>query len=416
MITRVQAINFRCLRYVDQCVHSFHALIGPNASGKTTFLDVFSFIRDLVVPRSELSVAIQNRTRNFRDLLWNHQGDSFELALEAAIPDEVIKKINFADGVSYEHVRYELIIKETEIAFEALSFIHKERKNIGQQRLFPQQNIFPPATLVERKRGSKLILKKENKRNDNYYPEAGRGYKPSMTNRRTYSALANIPDERNFPVALWFRGLLQSGVKNLMLNSVSMRQPSRPGQTSRFDPNGSNLPWVVENLKNENPRLFKHWIEHIQTNLPDVKGINVIEREEDRHKYLKIKYDTGVSVPSWFLSDGTLRMLALTLLAYLKEDRNLYLIEEPENGMHPMAIESVLHSLMSVYTSQVLIATHSLVALNILEPGHILCFARNKDGATDVVSGEEHPALAKYKAGSSDALGVIFASGILGGY
>lgn len=417
MITRIQALNFRCLRHIDQRVGSFHALIGPNASGKTTFLDIFSFIRDLVTPRNNLEVAIQNRTRNFRDILWNHQGDSFELALEADIPDEIIKKTTFANGNSHKHIRYELIIKETEISFEALSFIERvneEDKFGGPLSFFPQEDIHPPATLVVKRR--KLILKKEGGKNDNYYPETGKGYKPSLINRQTNSALANIPNEEYFPVALWFRDLLQNGVKNLMLDSVGMRQPSRPGQTSRFNPDGSNLPWVVENLKKEDPNMFNRWIEHIQVNLPDIKCIDVIEREEDRHKYLKIEYDTGVKVPSWFLSDGTLRMLALTLLAYLREGRNLYLIEEPENGMHPLAVEGVLDSLRSIYDSQVFIATHSLVALNTLEPKDILCFAKNKNGAVDVVSGDKHPALRDYKTGYSDSLGMIFASGILGHY
>lgn len=417
MITRIQALNFRCLQYIDQRVANFHALIGPNASGKTTFLDILAFVRDLVLPRNDLEIAIQNRTRNFRDLLWKHQGDCFELALEAEVPDEIIRNAGFVNGGGHKHIRYELIIRETEIFFEALSFIGGDsgEKNSVQQLIFPQENIFPPQTLLIRK-GRKLILKKQKGRNNNYYPETEKGYKPSLINRPIDSALANIPNEQYFPVAIWFRNLIQNGVKNLMLDSVRMRQPSRPGQTLQFDSGGANLPWVVEKLTKEKRDLFNRWIEHIRVSLPDIKNMDVMEREEDRHKYLKIEYDTGVKVPSWFLSDGTLRMLALTLLAYLREGHNMYLIEEPENGMHPLAVESVLDSLKSIYDSQVLIATHSLVALNTLEPKDILCFAKNENGAADVVSGDKHPALRDYKAGYSDSLGMIFASGILGRY
>jgi len=418
MITRIQALNFRCLQYVDQPVGAFHVLTGANASGKTTFLDILSFIRDLVPPRNDLEMAIQERTRNFRELLWNHQGESFELALEAAIPDKVIEELHRTDkrGNGLRHIRYELVIQETEICFEALSFIDEGRADLVQLSIFPQEDIRCPSTLVSSQRGKKLILKKERGRNDNYYPETGKSYKPSLIGKPTYSALASIPDEKHFPVALWFRSLLQNGIQNLMLDSVRMRQPSRPGQTTRFKSDGSNLPWVVETLKCEHQAQFGRWLKHVRLNLPDITDICVIEREEDRHKYLRIKYATGVEIPSWMVSDGTLRLLALTLLAYLGENQraSFYLIEEPENGMHPLAIHNVFDSLQSVYGAQVLIATHSLVALNLLEPASLLCFARNASGATDVVSGDRHPALIDYRKGHSDALGVIFASGILG--
>jgi len=61
------------LQYVDQPVGAFHVLTGANASGKTTFLVILSFMQGLVTPRSDLETAIQKRTMNCRDLLWNQQ-------------------------------------------------------------------------------------------------------------------------------------------------------------------------------------------------------------------------------------------------------------------------------------------------------------------------------------------------------
>ena len=49
MITLVDgALNYRCLRYVSRPLQPFHVLVGPNASGKTTFLDVVGFLQDLL--------------------------------------------------------------------------------------------------------------------------------------------------------------------------------------------------------------------------------------------------------------------------------------------------------------------------------------------------------------------------------
>ena len=105
-------------------------------------------------------------------------------------------------------------------------------------------------------------------------------------------------------------------------------------------------------------------------------------------------------------------MLALTLPAYLPELRGIYLIEEPENGIHPKAVETVFQSLSSVYDAQILMATHSPVILGISKVSDVLCFAKTREGATDIVAGNLHPALAKWQGETN--LGVLFAAGVLG--
>ena len=157
---------------------------------------------------------------------------------------------------------------------------------------------------------------------------------------------------------------------------------------------------------------FKQWIDHVRTALPDVEDITVVERQDDRHRYIVIHYSGGAQVPSWLVSDGTLRLLALTILAYIKNSPGVIMVEEPENGIHPRAIETAMQSLSSIYNGQVLLATHSTVALNMLDPADVLCFAKDASGATDIVSGNVHPALQDWKRGEPE-FGVLFASGIL---
>ena len=102
----------------------------------------------------------------------------------------------------------------------------------------------------------------------------------------------------------------------------------------------------------------------------------------------------------------------MTIPAYLEDFRGVLLIEEPENGIHPRAIETVMQSLSSIYESQVLVATHSPIALSMLDVSQVLCFAKNNDGATDVVAGNMHPMLRDWKKGEPE-FGLLFASGIL---
>jgi predicted ATPase len=125
-----------------------------------------------------------------------------------------------------------------------------------------------------------------------------------------------------------------------------------------------------------------------------------------------VQYRGGLEVPSWMVSDGTLRLLALTLPAYLPEFEGIYLVEEPENGIHPRAVEAVYQSLHSVYGAQMLLATHSPVILSIADASEVLCFGKTESGATDIVRGIDHPELAEWRGETN--LGVLFASGVLG--
>ncbi len=98
-------------------------------------------------------------------------------------------------------------------------------------------------------------------------------------------------------------------------------------------------------------------------------------------------------MPSWVISDGTLRLLAQTIIPYLSEKDKIYMIEEPENGLHPLAIECIYQSLSSVYQSQVFLATHSPAILNLARLKEILCFSKTESGSVDVIRGEDHPKL-----------------------
>jgi predicted ATPase len=158
-----------------------------------------------------------------------------------------------------------------------------------------------------------------------------------------------------------------------------------------------------------------NWIRHLQTALPDLTDIRTSQREDDKHRYLILKYANGLEVPSWLASDGTLRLLALTLPAYLTDFRGTYLIEEPENGIHPKAAEAVFQSLSSVYDAQVLLATHSPVLLSLIKPRDsekVLCFAKATDGSTDIESGDRHPNLQAWQGEPN--FSVLFAGGVLG--
>ncbi|MBA3624103.1 MAG: AAA family ATPase [Methylibium sp.] len=420
MFSRIQTRQFRSLKGVDQALGPMQALVGPNASGKTTFLDVIGLLSDLIRRRGDVRDVVLSRSASFEKLIWQGPGaaNAFQLAVEAPIPPTVRERMA-EDKKQYSIVRYEVEIgmdqgtNELGLNHETL-WLRTPGADQGeiQRALFPAASVDASSVLSQSKKGFRVALKKVPEGNDNYYPEGAASYTPSFKLGRTKSALANIPaDEKSFPVSTWFRTLLESGVQNVVLNSQTIRQPSPPGLGLRFQTDGSNLPWVIAELRRNNER-FSGWLDHVRTALEDVVDIDTIEREEDRHRYLVIRYSNGAEVPSWLASDGTLRLLALTIPAYLNDLDDVFLIEEPENGIHPRAIETVIQSLSSIYGGQVLIATHSPVALNLLDAKQVLCFAKDETGATDIVAGHLHPALQEWRRGQPD-LGVLFAAGIL---
>jgi len=416
MITLVEALNYRCLRYVRQTLEPFQVLVGPNATGKTTFLDVIGFFGDLV--SDGLESAVTRRASTPSDLTWWRKEALFELAVEAAIPDRLRGNLENPD---FDRIRYEVAVgmnvegQGIGLATERVLLKRNGDTEEAQRDLFPQLRPLPSSILsrkgVSRKRQS-VIVSKEQGKNENFYPETAKGYKPSYSSTPRRVALSNVPPDEGYAVTRWLRDLLTSGIQKFVLDSLEIRKASPPGQVTGFKPDGSNIPWVIAGLRDTDPDQLKQWVDHLRTALPDLTGIRLIEREDDRHRYMMLQYAGGLEVPSWLASDGTLRLLALTLPAYLKGFNGCYVIEEPENGIHPRAVETVVQSLSSVYEAQVLMATHSPVILGCVEPRQVLCFAKTDEGASDIVRGDKHPQLSDWQ-GAPD-LSVLFAGGVLG--
>ena len=426
MIRRIEALNYRCLRYVSQPLQNFHVLVGPNASGKSTFLDVLGLIRDLltrgledaILTREDLIESI-GRARRVDELIFNQIADRFELAIELEIPDELRKS---TENNRYQIARYELAIgkgpenDELTIVNEALWLCPKPRsRTTFQASPFPNESAPPVSVFAKRRRrGWHRVIGKTKSGYHSFVSEIGgwRGSSRRIDPHRAVLAYLFLY-ETLFPVTLWVRNLLMEGIHVLALNSAAMRRPSSPSVPRAFRTDGSNLPLVVRDLRNHHEEDFKDWLEHLRTVLPDLQTIDVIERPEDRHLYLVVRYSNlEHPVPSWLLSDGTLRLLALTLLAYLPHHQKVYLIEEVENGIHPRAIEAVFQSLSSVYDGQVLLATHSPLIVGLTKQEQVLCFAKNPSGATSIVRGSEHPKLKDWR-GQVD-LGTLYAAGVLG--
>jgi hypothetical protein len=43
-------------------------------------------------------------------------------------------------------------------------------------------------------------------------------------------------------------------------------------------------------------------VQHVREALPDIRSITTRERPEDRHRYLVLRYGSGLEAPSWLVS------------------------------------------------------------------------------------------------------------------
>jgi hypothetical protein len=228
------------------------------------------------------------------------------------------------------------------------------------------------------------------------------------------------PDEERYPTANAARRFLMQGIRYIQLDSRAMRLPCPATRPAALELDGTNLARVVGRLLGPHSGLGPYWpkpdtpvalwAEHLRYALPDLAAIGWARRQADNAEYLVARLDSSLEVPRWLLSDGTLRMMALTIPAFLPPEPALYMVEEPENGVHPNALEIILRSLSSIPGSQTLIATHSPDVVTQCGRGPLLCFSRDENG-THVVPGPLHPVLDRWDG--TPELGSVFAAGLL---
>ncbi len=406
MIVGLTIKNFKAIReLIDLPLDDFHVLVGPNGSGKSSFLDAVDFVRDCLVdgPR----VAVESRgVADFRDLTWMRQGGVIEVGLwldfsksDAQVLDS---KLNYHLAIRQDD-KLGICIKD-----ESLTRFSK----VGSESVGGLAGTSRTTT--------KKLLGKTSNGTDFYSREKGT-YQDSFNFGLDKLTLAlTPPDEARYPTANAVRHFLTQGVRYIQLDSPAMRFPCPATRGTELDLDGTNLARVVGQLLGANGGVgakwsrpgtaVGNWAEHLRYALPSLTSIGWSRRLADNAEYLLLRYANGLEAPSWVLSDGTLRMLALTIPAFAPAHPAIYMVEEPENGVHPKALEIILRSLSSIPGGQMILATHSPFVVQQCGVKPLLCFSTGDKGV-QVVRGSEHSALKAWD-GSPD-LGIVFAAGLL---
>jgi len=390
VITSLKIRNYKAIkatRSID--LASFHVLVGPNGSGKTSFLDAIEFVKSCLI-HGPLN-AVEERAPEFRDLTFMRRGGPIEFDLTLRNVDRM--------PATFESVHYRLAL----VADEKLGV------RVSEELLQGTRN---SSSEVKTR-----LLGKTAPGKDFYRRESGT-YSDSFQFGLDKLALSMTPpDWERYPTGNALKEFLSSGVRYIQLNSTAMRQPAQATRSTELDLDGTNLARVVGHLlRDKSAKGGKHsidqWTQHLRYALDDLEAITWAARKPDNAEYLTLKFAGGLECPTYLLSDGTLRMLALTLPAFLRGPSRLYMVEEPENGVHPHALEIILKALRAIPGAQVFVATHSPIVVQQVDVAALLCFSRTPQTGVRIVSGKSHPALIDWD-GTPD-LGSIFMSRILG--
>jgi predicted ATPase len=308
--TRVHPENWRNFTDADVTLSQRVFLVGPNASGKSNFLDLFRFLRDIVSVGGGLEEAVRKR-----------HGISKIRALAARkFPDIVIK----ADlgGTNGDTWQYEL----------ALGHDRQQRPQIRRESV---------------RHNAALLFAR---------PDDSDGSDPERLTQ-TYLQQVNVNKDYR-PVADAF-----SAIRYLHIVPQLIREPDRSvGLTN--DPYGGDFLEQVASTREQTLRArLKAISAALRIAVPQLSELE-LTRDARGVPHLRGRYEHWRPQGAWQteeqFSDGTLRLLGL-LWAVLEGGGPL-LLEEPELSLHPEVVRFLPQMFARMQRRsgrQMIISTHS---------------------------------------------------------
>jgi predicted ATPase len=316
IISHISLKNWRNFQLVDVDLRDRVFLVGPNASGKSNFLDALRFLRDLAKAGGGLQKAVKDRGG--------------------------LSKIRCLYARRYPDVEIEIHLSENELVEPIWKY------SVGIKQRKGGQN--EPVLSYERvwKNGKQLI--------DRPDPE---DEQDNLRLTQTYLEQINANAE--------FREISKFLESVLYLHLVPqlLRYPeSFSGPGIQGDPFGRNfLERVIKTPEKTRRSRLKKIEEALKIAVPQLKQLTDI-KDEMGIPHLEAVYEhwrpgAGKQREDQF-SDGTLRLIGL--LWSLLESDSLLLLEEPELSLNAginAKLPSLIYRLQKAKKRQVMLSTHS---------------------------------------------------------
>ena len=158
-----------------------------------------------------------------------------------------------------------------------------------------------------------------------------------------------------------------------------LRRDATFAESAPFDHYGRNLAERLFHLQEANAAVFDRIVAATRSvvGLPDKIEVR---KSEDRCYFVQHESGLKHQVHQMGVSSGTLRILALMTAIYGTPGTTLVGIEEPENYVHPTAIESLVGHIREAEGIQFMVMTHSPLLLDCLgDPAAVATVRRDRD-------------------------------------
>jgi predicted ATPase len=380
-IRSIAVSNFKSFRHLTIEPARFTLIIGSNASGKSNFIQIFKFLRDIAKYGLNNAISLQGGVEYLRNtIIGPSENCSFRIVYR--LDERKQDVIGLRDRVP-------IYFESAEVCYEfSLRFREgAETYEIESDRLIVSGDFQQPEgeNLVTIGPGEVMLCQVSGEVRYCFHPPEGflirnEDQFPHMLQRRELTQnrlIMNIPvPVPGIPPLEWiFRGMkVYDFDPQLLKKAVPMI-----GKTA-LEKDGNNLAIVVKNISDdpEKKRIFSSLLKDM---LPFVDDV-AVEKFMDMSLFLKIKeiYNKDRYIPASMISDGTLNIIALIIALYF-EDRPVTVIEEPERNIHPHLISRLIDMLKDAARhKQVIITTHNPEMVKYVAIEDILLVSRDAEG------------------------------------
>lgn len=401
MLTKLEAHGFKNLLDFSVSFGPFNCIAGLNGVGKSNIFDAIKFI-SLLSEMSIIEAALAVRDSESTDpldIFWtngNYRSERLRLAVEMIVPPEVVDDFGRKAEAKSTFLRYEIeIARDVEeeksgalglyLAREELSHINKGDA-IARLNFPLSAGMFRDQVVINKRKGAGFIstqVMQDDVIEIHLHQDGGSSGQPQKIPARHIpkTVVANT-NSAVWPTVLAARREMQSW-RFLSLEPSAMRRSNKMHEDSNVGADGGRLAATLHKLYRKDENIYSR----IASRLSEIIPTSDIRVDVDQTRQLltvEVKERSGAFLPARALSDGTLRFLALCIMAEDPEFKGLLCFEEPENGIHPEKMSSMLQLLKELAVDsncevnegnpmrQILIATHSPVLVGLESPDDLI--------------------------------------------
>lgn len=406
MITQIEVDGFKTLQQVVVPLRPFQAFAGPNNVGKSNLFDALRLLS--MLPDHDLPTILQSVRGDPFEIFSQQPDGSYARRMSFAV--ELLLDRTFTDefeGVvklKRPWLRYEIDIEREDSESGPRLQIAREQllvKASDQKLPWPSSKAFREVYLPFPRRNAPYISINESGEMIVHQDAAERGRLRPMRRGTRQSVLYVIRDASEFPHISAVRNELRRW-RFVHLEPEAMREPNPVDGPDRFASNGQYLASALQRIIRTDPSTRLEISSWVRQFIPGAKELH-IKNLEDLHRYMvELQTQDNRRFSSRVLSDGTLRLLGLLALQYDPDQAGVICLEEPENGVHPRRLETVVKLLKGMATDpldegydkddpeplkQTLISTYSPHLVDHLEPDDLIlveAVTRMRKGETPV--------------------------------